>query len=100
MFSSLFACLLATLGKNFLTDLHKSLSDPWQWANNQTVKFQRRSVSPCGYKDTEIVFRIRHYWEIRTVVIGHKSAADTDLYDGGTGKTCLGGGVHCSVASS
>ena len=25
--------------------------------------------------DTGIVFRIRHYWEIRKVVNGHKSAA-------------------------
>jgi len=27
--------------------------------------------------DTVIVFRIRHYWEIRKVVNGHKSAAHT-----------------------
>ena len=31
---------------------------------------------------------------------GHKSAACTDLPDGGTGKTCLGGGIHCPSASS
>ena len=30
----------------------------------------------------------------------HKSAADTDSSDGGTGKTCLGGGMHCAIASS
>ena len=42
-----------------------------------------------------------HYWEIRKVVInGHKTAADTDLPDGGTGKTCLRGGMHCPRASS
>jgi len=28
--------------------------------------------------DTGIVFRIRHCWEIRKVVNGHKSAAHTD----------------------
>jgi len=51
--------------------------------------------------DTEIVFRIRHYWEIQRVVIsGHKSAAHTDSPDGGTGKTYLGEGVHCPSASS
>jgi len=37
--------------------------------------------------DTEIIFRIRHYWEIRKVANGHKSAAHTDSPDGGTGKT-------------
>jgi len=45
--------------------------------------------------DTWIVFRIHHYWEIQEVVNGHKSAAHTDSPDGGTGKTCLGGGMHC-----
>jgi len=50
--------------------------------------------------DTGIVFRIRHYFEIRKVVNGHKSAAHTDSPDGGTGKTCLDGGMHCPIASS
>jgi len=44
--------------------------------------------------DTVIVFGIRHYWEIRKVVNGHKSAAHTDSPDGGTGKTCIGGGMY------
>jgi len=39
--------------------------------------------------DTGIVFRIHQYWEIHT-----------DLPDGGTGKTCLGGGMPCPSASS
>jgi len=47
--------------------------------------------------DTRIVFRIRHYWEIRKVVNGNISAAHTDSPHGGTGKTCLGGGLHCSM---
>jgi len=34
------------------------------------------------------------------VVDGHKSAAHTDSPDGGTSKTCLGGGVHCPSAST
>jgi len=50
--------------------------------------------------DTGIVFRIRHYWEIQQVDDEHKSAARTDLPDGDTGKTCLGGGMHCPSASS
>jgi len=49
--------------------------------------------------DTGIVFRIRHYREIRKMVNGHKSA-HTDSPDGGTGKTCLGGRMHCPSASS
>ena len=32
------------------------------------------------------------------MVNGQKSAARTDSPDGGTGKTCLGGGMHCSSA--
>jgi len=45
--------------------------------------------------NTRIVFRIRHYWEIRKVVNGYSL-----MPDGGTGKTCLGGGLHCPSASS
>jgi len=60
--------------------------------NEQTVKFWWRS----GHRlDTGIVFRIRHYWEIRKVVNRHKSAAHTDSSDDGTSKTCLGGSMHC-----
>jgi len=51
--------------------------------------------------DTETVFRIRHYRETRKVVINrHKSASHTDSPDGGTGKTCLGGGLYCPNVSS
>jgi len=50
--------------------------------------------------DTGIVFRIRHYWEIRKVVNEHKSAAHTDWPDGGNRKTYLGGGMRCPNASS
>ena len=34
------------------------------------------------------------------MVNGHKSAGHTDSPYGGTGKTCLGGGMHCPSASS
>ena len=47
--------------------------------------------------DINVVFRIRHYWEIRKVVNGHKSAAYTDSPYEGTGKTCLGG-RSCTVS--
>ena len=55
---------------------------------------------PDHHLDTGIVFGIREDWEIRKVVNGHKSAAHTDSPDGGTGKTCLGGGMHCPSAFS
>ena len=38
-------CLLATLRKNFQTDLHEIFREGWQWANEQTVKFWWRSGS-------------------------------------------------------
>jgi len=50
--------------------------------------------------DTGIVFLIRHYWELQKVINGYKSAAHIDSPDGGIGKTCLGGGMHCPSASS
>jgi len=59
--------------------------------------------SDSGHRlDTGIVFlfRIRHYCEMRKVVNGYKSATHTNSLDGGTGKTCLGGGMHCPSASS
>jgi len=55
---------------------------------------------PHNSLGTGIVFVIRHYWEIRKVVNGHKSAAHADAPDGGTGKTCLSGGIPCPSASS
>jgi len=60
---------------------------------NKTLNF---GGDPDHRLYTGIVFRIRHYREIRTGVNGHKSAAHTDSPDG---KTCLGGGVHCPIAS-
>jgi len=47
------------------------------------------SGDPDHYLDTGIVFwiRISHYWEIRKVADGYKSAAHTDSPDGGTGQT-------------
>jgi len=50
--------------------------------------------------DTGIVFRIRYYREIRKVATGRKFAGHTDSPDGGTGKTCLNGGMRGPGASS
>jgi len=77
----LFVCLsvINFAKKNFPTDLHESFRDCWQWLNF--------GGDPDHRLDTGIVFRIRHYSEIRKVVNGHKSAAHTDSPDGGTGKT-------------
>ena len=35
----LFVCLLATLRKNFRTDLHEIFREGWQWAIEQKIKF-------------------------------------------------------------
>jgi len=69
--------------------------------NGPVNKLLNFGGDPDHRLDRGIVFRIRHYWEIRNVVNGHKSAAHshTDSPDGGPGKTCLGGGMHCPVAS-
>ena len=45
MFSSLFVCLLATLRKNFQTDLHEISREGWQWASEQTIKLEHRLVT-------------------------------------------------------
>jgi len=95
MRSSLFVCSLATLRENFRTDLHKSFRKCWQWASEQMIKLWWR---PSRYRNC---FRVRHYWEIRKVVInGHKPAAHTESPDGGTGKTRLCGGMQCPIASN
>ena len=60
-------CLLATLRKNFRTDLHKIFMEDWHGLNF--------GGNPDNRLDTGIVFRLGHYWEIRKVVNGHKSAA-------------------------
>jgi len=62
------------------------------WQKNKRLNF---GGDPDHRLDTRIIFR-----EIQKVVNGHKSAAHTDSPDGGTGKTCLGGGIHCPSASS
>jgi len=77
----LFVCLLTTLRKNFLTDLHEIVREGRQW----TSEWLNFGGDPDHCLDREIVFRIRHYWEIRKVVNGRKSAAHTDSPDGGTG---------------
>jgi len=51
IFSSLSVCLLATLRKNFQTDLHEIFMAGWQWADEQLIKFWWRSGSPPGYRD-------------------------------------------------
>jgi len=53
------AYLLATLRKNFQTDLHEIYREGWQWANEQKGKFWRRFGS---------VIRIRIRIRISTLV--------------------------------
>jgi len=58
MFSSLFVCLLATLRKNFRTDLHEIFREGWLWAIEQ--KRLNFGGDPDYHLDTGIVFRICH----------------------------------------
>jgi len=44
-------CLLATLLKNFQTDLPEIFREGWQWASEQMIKFWWWSESPSGYRD-------------------------------------------------
>ena len=78
--------LLAVLRRNYQTDLYEIFREGWQWTVNKRINF-------CGdlnhRLDIGIVFWIRHYWNIRKVLNGHKSVADTCSPDNGTGKTCL-----------
>jgi len=56
VFSSLFVCLLATLCKNFQTDLHDIFMENWQWADKQMIKFwwqlAIRVTVPDLYRDS------------------------------------------------
>jgi len=76
-------------------DLCEIFREGWQWASEQMINFRWRSGSLSGYRDC---FQIFHCLEIWRVVNGHKSAARADSTDGGTGKTFLGGGMHCPNA--
>jgi len=77
---SLFVCLLATLRKNFRTDLHEISGERWQETNEQMVKFCWRSESQMQSES-----------QIRNL--------DPDPLRH-TSTTCLGGGLHCPSASS
>jgi len=93
----LFVCLLPTLRKSFRTDFHEIFREGWHWAIEQMVKFWWRSGSPSGYRDCVPDSSLL---VIREVVNGHKSTAHADSPDGGTGKTCLGRGMHSPSASN
>jgi len=73
-----------------------------QWANKQMIKFRWRSESPSGYSLYRDCFPysslglIGRYGKWLT----DKSAAHSNLPNGGTGKTCLGGGMLCPNACS
>jgi len=87
----LFVCLL-----NFKTDLHEIFREGWQWPMNKWLNF---GGDPDHRLDTGTAFWIRDSSLLGDMECGngHKSAAHTD---GGTGKTCLGGCMHCPRATS
>ena len=103
-------CLLATLRKNFQTALHVIFREGWQWASEQTVKFWWRSGSPSGWIHglffSGFITIGRHVKWLRDinlllhpVIYSYRFARWRDWYRD-TGKTCLGGGMHCPSASS
>jgi len=94
MFSSLFVCLPVS---NFAQKTSERTCMKFSGKDGNATVNKKFGGDPDRRLD--IVFRIRYYWEIRKMVNGHKSAARTDSPDGGTGKTCLGGGMHCPSAS-
>jgi len=54
-------------------------------SNGPMNKWLNLGGCPDHRLDTEIVFQICHYWQIRKVVNGHKIAAHNVSPDGGTG---------------
>jgi len=90
--SSLLVCLSVS---NFAQKLPNGFV--YNFQGRLAMNKQLFGGDPHHRLDRGIVFRIRHYWEIRKVVNRHESTAHTDSPDGGTGKTCLGGGMHCPV---
>jgi len=75
--------------------LHEISREGWQWASEQTIEFWWQSGLLSGYRDCFPDLSL-----LGDTGSGHESAAPTDLPDGGTGKTCFGGGMHCPSASS
>ena len=57
--SCLCVCLLATLRKNFRTDLHEIFREGWQWAVEQTIKFWWRSGTDWLDGGTDIATLVR-----------------------------------------
>jgi len=67
--------LLATLPKNFRTDLHEIFREGWQWTNEQKILVTIRiTIWIQGLFFRFVTIGI----VIRKVVNGHKSAAHTD----------------------
>jgi len=88
MFSLLFFCLSVS---NFAQKRPKRICMKCSGKVGNGPMYKRLNFSgdPDHRLHKGIVYRTRHYWEIRKVVNGHKAAAHTDSPDGGTGKTCL-----------
>ena len=114
MFSSSF-CLLATLRKNFQTDLHEIFREGWQWANEQMIKFWWLSGSPSGYGDCfpdssllgDTETRINQLCcmtlQCRACSSRHRhnnyDVIASAAHDRQPWQTYLGGGMHCLSAS-
>ena len=108
-------CLLATLRKNFRTDLHEIFSEGWQWASQQMCTFWWQSGSLSGYRncfpnlslmgDTESgINRLRCatlQCMARTSRHRHSNydVITSPSHNRQPRQTCLGGGMHFPSAS-
>jgi len=89
-------CFLATLRK---TSKRICMTFSRKVGNGQVNKCLNFDGDPDYRLDTRIVFRVRHYWEIRKVVNGYSFILIRRMA-GLVRVTCLGGGMHCPSASS
>jgi len=106
---------VSILRKNFRMDLHEIYKEGWQKMKN----WLNIGGDPDHRLDTGIVFQSRYYWEIWKAWLrcnydvitspAHDSATATAMHAAcsvtgaryrETGKTGLGGGMHCPIASS
>jgi len=62
-------CLLATLRKNFQTDLHEIFREVWQWADEQMIKFLAAILNRSPGGGTDLATLVRALAEVCTVSV-------------------------------
>jgi len=82
----LVVCLLATLHKNFRTDLHEIFREGWQWAIEQMMKFRWRSRTGSPDGGTDIATLVRRAFACRGM---HSSSVSSSIFDDSLNCICL-----------